>query len=258
MTVLRAGSPARRPVHRMSLVADAPDDGPPDEGPRIGGWRGPRVISRGVPPSETRVDGARPVRFKAAALGYSTVACGLATTALRSGPRADQHDVCAGPFCAGPVCAGPFCAGQSAREFRPRVLSHRPAAAGGAGSISLIRTARNSRGVSRSTASLGSGTVRNRSTARSKYGRILSSCRIRPIAIRSPPSTTASSRPGYRSNTRAAVPAAADRASPACFSLRRAKRCCEVPPAALRPWTSREPVLDTIRRGGAPENTPAA
>ena len=49
--------------------------------------------------------------------------------------------------------------------------------AAGGGSVSRIRIARNSRGVPRSTASRGSGTVRKRSTASSRYGRSRGSSR---------------------------------------------------------------------------------
>src|SRR6185437_15651 len=36
------------------------------------------------------------------------------------------------------------------------------------------------------------------------------------------------------------------------------KRCCDQPPAALRPCTGLLPVLESTSRGGEPENTPAA
>src|SRR5215831_3538925 len=135
-------------------------------------------------------------------------------------------------------------------------MALQPASAGG--SVSRIRTAWNNRGVLRSTVSRGSGTVRKRSTASLKYGLSRGSPRRPAIARRSPPSITASSLPSYGPNTAAAAPAAAASASLACFSRRRAKRCCEVPPAALRPCTSREPTLDAASCGPGPANTPAA
>ncbi len=57
-------------------------------------------------------------------------------------------------------------------------------------SVTLMRTARNSRGVPCSTARRGSGTVRNRSTAMSKYGRSRASSRSAAIDRLSPPSTS--------------------------------------------------------------------
>ncbi len=121
---------------------------------------------------------------------------------------------------------------------------------GQAGPVSLIRMARNSRGVPRSTVSRGSGhgqepvDGQRRSTAPAADHRAAAPSpagRRRAPPRRSAPRTARTPRPPYPPPR----PAPRD----ACFSRRRAKRCCEVPPAALRPCTSRVPTLDAASRG---------
>lgn len=123
-------------------------------------------------------------------------------------------------------------------------------------SITRTRTARNIDGVASSTRCRGSGTSSRSSTSSGRSGASRGSVRTRSHEPRSPPATTASSEPTAGSSVAAMTPAAADSATRAWPSRRRANRCCDQPPAALRPCTCRVPTFDATSR--VPSNTPAA
>src|SRR4051794_18493665 len=67
------------------------------------------------------------------------------------------------------------------------------------------------------------------------------SARTWSISGRSPPVARTCGRGS--ASSRAATSAAAPASSSVCFSRRRANRCCDHPPAAVRPWTYRRPTL---------------
>ena len=134
----------------------------------------------------------------------------------------------------------------------------RPARTGlsGFGSVSRMRMARKAPGVLQH----GQPRVGNGEEPAGRVGQV----RRQPRIARAGPRPTACPRPGpgrpgsVRAEDRAAASAAARIAVAAWFSRRRAKRCWDQPPAALRPCTGRRPAFELTSRGGEPAKTPAA
>src|SRR5688572_13144138 len=117
-------------------------------------------------------------------------------------------------------------------------------------------TARNWVGVSRSTALVGSPTSRCSSRRSAASGFRRGSARTSSTRPRSPPVNSASTVPACGSSTRTAVSTACETTASVWLLRRRAWRCWDVPPAAVRPWTCRASTLETTRSG--PSKTPTA
>src|SRR3954469_11423347 len=116
--------------------------------------------------------------------------------------------------------------------------------------------ARNCVGVSSRTAFVGSPTSRAGPRRRTASGRSRGSASISPVSPRSPPVKSAATDAAWGSNTRTAVSTACSTTASVWFPRRRANRCCDQPPAAVRPWTCRASTLETTR--SEPSNTPTA
>ena len=111
------------------------------------------------------------------------------------------------------------------------------AAVGHASAFSVTSTSRSVSPNRRSTSSRGSGVGSTRPVSRSRNGASRGSSSTASIPLRSPPATSASSSAAAGLRTAYAASAAAAYARSAWFARRRAKRCCDQPPALVRPWT---------------------
>ena len=163
-----------------------------------------------------------------------------------SGSETRSMDVTPAPFRPGP---GAFVL----PEPRPR-SARSPVVAG---STIVTSTARNCLGVSSSTAFVGSPT----SSARFPPERGQRSEPAVGQHLVDQPAVAAGEERGHRSpacgsSTRTAVSTACSTTASVWCPRRRAKRCCDQPPAAVRPCTCRASTFETT--SSAPSNTPTA
>ena len=124
------------------------------------------------------------------------------------------------------------------------------------GSRMITSTARNCFGVSSRTAFVGSPTSSAGSRRTAARGASRGSPRTSSTRPRSPPVNSATTEPACGSSTRTAVSTACETTASVWCPRRRANRCCDQPPAAVRPWTWRASTFETTR--SVPSNSPTA